>query len=122
MTKLKISTGMYFGSRIVIVCDMQCHKAWGSQNRPCVYLQDEDEQSDDYYYLADHELGDAPANPGTSEGDEYKPLTPDGPHNKWCARECERSVMVFVERENSFELIDFDRRFYNIAPHYRDDK
>ena len=34
----------------------------------------------------------APENPGTSEGTDTKPK--DKRHNRWCARECERSQMV----------------------------
>jgi hypothetical protein len=66
----------------------------------------------DFAYLADGELGEAPAEPGTTEGSDCKPITPDERLNKWCCRECERSVKV--EPGEDFELPDFTRRVYNI--------
>jgi hypothetical protein len=61
---------LFFGQRVVIVCDGECDKAWGNNwHGP---------------------KGDkAPVDPGTYEGECSKPT--DKCHNKWCARECERS-------------------------------
>lgn len=112
--KLKASGGTYFGQPIIIVCDCRCEKAWGISNRPQLQLSDDENDS---AYLADGELGEAPTHPGTWEGGEVKPLTPEGPHNKWCARECERSVMI--DPGEIFELPDFSQRYYNYAPHTR---
>ena len=99
---------MMFGRPATIACDGQCSKAWGVNNRPKDQLSDD---CDDTALLADGELGDAPADPGTYEGGHAKP---DGPHqmNKWCARECERSVVV--GRGAEIILPDFTHRLYNM--------
>jgi hypothetical protein len=105
---------LFFGKRVVLACDGQCEKAWGHQNRAKVTLSD---NPDDFAYLADYELGKAPADPGTYEGDHGKPPPDQKLESKWCARECERSVM---ERPGDpIELPDLNQRFYNIAPHKR---
>ncbi len=98
----------YMDQAMRVNCDRNCGKAWGNSQRPRVQLSDDE---DDYAYLADGELGDAPANPGTSEGVDFKPLSPDDFPNKWCVRECERAnhslpgesaqplpIKVFTER------------------------
>jgi hypothetical protein len=103
--------GKYFGAAMICVCDAKCHKAWGMNNRPKAMLSDNE---DDYEYLADSELGEAPIDPGTYEGSEAKPTAPDERLNKWCWRECERSVMV--EPNEEFELPDFTERRRNIQP------
>ena len=108
-------SGTYFGHPIILICDAKCHKAWGINNRPEVQLSDDE---DDYAYLSDSELGDAPADPGTYEGEDGKPTSPAERLNKWCARECERSRMVDPNQE--FELPDFSKRQYNIKPHVRE--
>jgi hypothetical protein len=75
-----------------------------------VQLSATDEE--DYAFLADGELGEAPADPGTAEGGHGKPRAPGERLNKWCCRECERSVKV--EPGEDFELPDFTRRVYNL--------
>lgn len=80
----------FFGQTAKVDCDRNCAKAWGRSSRPKVQLSDDE---DDFAYLADGELGDAPANPGTYEGDHAKPTSPDQFPNKWCVRECERCAM-----------------------------
>lgn len=133
-----VKSGIYFDQPIILACDAKCHKAWGSADRPRVYCQEQppvirrgdfegsdfpDDESlnlDDYAFLADHELPDAPIDPGSSEGDEGKPRAPEQRLNKWCARACERSRIVddkFPVKD--FELPDFSQRRYNIAPHTR---
>lgn len=103
----------YFGQASVLVCDGQCNKAWGMNSRPQLYFMEkgpckprllregeDPRDDDDYVYIADGELGEAPEQPGTSEGGDCKPfngkLNQANAHlmNKWCARECERSVIV----------------------------
>lgn len=83
----------WFGKPAVVACDGRCEKAWGINNRPQVELSDD---PDDYEFLADDELGEAPRDPGTYEGQHGKPDDYSDPHrqNKWCSRECERSVIV----------------------------
>jgi len=54
---------IYFRQKATVVCDGNCSKAWGNNSRPKVYLSDEDTDPDDFAFLADGELGDAPANP-----------------------------------------------------------
>lgn len=77
----------YFGQQAKVNCDENCNKAWGINRRPKVQLSDDE---DDYAYLSDDELGDAPENPGTYEGGQAKPIDKAGIPNKWCVRECER--------------------------------
>jgi hypothetical protein len=99
-----------FGLPCILACDAQCHKAWGSDSRPSIQLSDNE---DDYAYLADHELGFAPKNPGTYVGDdEGKPITPEERLNRWCARECERANVAYPGKV--VKLPNFDKRIYNI--------
>lgn len=81
---------LMFGRRAVLVCDANCAKAWGLNGRP---KQQFGEDPDDYAFLADDELGEAPSQPGTYEGGFTKPKTPDQ-MNRWCSRECERCDVV----------------------------
>lgn len=76
-----VSRKQAFGRKIVLACDGKCEKAWGRNTRP--------RRTDDEY-LADDELGIAPADPGTYEGEDSKPAAQQ--HNRWCFRECERST------------------------------
>jgi hypothetical protein len=103
-----------YGRLRTIACDGKCSKAWGHNGgRPTVLLSGDE---DDDAYLADGEIqGNAPIDPGTSEGNHDKPRTPaerlgDG-CIKWCARECERSAIS--EDDGSLRLPDFSRRVYN---------
>jgi len=80
-----------YGVQGTLVCDGRCMKAWGINNRPKKQLSDHE---DDYVFLADGVLGVAPADPGTAEGGDSKPTTIDERLNRWCARECERSVFI----------------------------
>lgn len=73
------------------------------------------ENEDDYAYLADDELGDAPEDPGTYEGDDAKPINKIGIPNKWCVRQCERCAMSHPGEWNKpLPLPDFSNRVYNI--------
>lgn len=100
----------FFGKPVTVACDGNCGKAWGIVVRPCVQLSADE---DDDAMLADDELGDAPSDPGTYEGSDGKPLSLDFAHNKWCLRQCERSVIV--DRGDPFVLPDFSRRLNKIA-------
>ena len=103
----------YLGEAQTVACDGRCDKAWGVNLRPRVPLDPDDE--DDYCFLADDELGEAPVDPGTYEGGHGKlrarPARSGG-HNKWCARECERSERG--PRGEVPDLLDFARRVYNM--------
>lgn len=101
---------IYFGKELVLTCDAMCWKAWGINNRPQVQLS---EDPDDFEYLADDELGEAPTDPGTYEGMDMqgKPTRPTERLNKWCARECERSVKVEPGKE--YGLPSFVQRLRN---------
>jgi hypothetical protein len=107
----------YFGVPVVLVCDGHCNKAWGINNRPRVQLSDVE---DDYSGLADREVGVAPIDPGTYEGSDAKPTDYRDPkrQNKWCVRECERSVLVDGSG-GVVELPDYRGRVFNI-PSSRD--
>jgi len=98
-----------YGQQVVMVCDGKCNKAWGINNRPRHFLSDEE---DDYEYLADDELGEAPKDPGTYEGDQAKPSEPRTVlMNKWCFRECERVSWGKTDKE--LKLRDFSKRLSN---------
>ena len=81
---------IYFGQKAKVACDGKCNKAWGIQNRPRKQLSADE---DDYCFLADGELDDAPVDPGTYEGGHAKPVGKEHAMNKWCVRECERCAM-----------------------------
>ena len=106
----------FFGQQVTVVCDLKCEKAWGSNSRPKLQLSD---NIDDYVWLTDGELGEAPENPGTYEGGQGKPFHPDK-HNKWCVRECERSETF--ERGQKIMLKDFTVRIYNIPSRHGGEK
>ena len=110
----------FCGQRAKVACDGRCNKAWGISSRPRVQLS---ENPDDYAFLSDGELGEAPQHPGTSEGGIMKPLIPitrAEQMNKWCVRECERCSMSLPgEYDKPLELRTFSSRRYNIAPHER---
>lgn len=102
----------YVGQYAKVACDEKCNKAWGMNERPTVQLSDDE---DDYAYLSDDELGEAPEDPGTYEGGEGKPVDKQGIPNKWCVRECERCSMSSPGKFNEpLRLKDFSERVYNI--------
>ena len=101
----------YFAQRAKVCCDGNCRKAWGINNRPRVQLSDD---PDDFEYLADDELGDAPVDPGTYEGMSAKPLSVAEFPNKWCVRECERCKMSSPgESSEPLKIKTFDKRQKN---------
>lgn len=102
--------GYYFEHPVAFACDANCRKAWGINSRPKVQFSDD---PDDYAFLTDAELGDAPDDPGTYEGGHGKPTHPDDRLNKWCVRECERSVIVGTEAGVG-ALPDFSTRYRNL--------
>ena len=95
-----ISRGLFCGQLAILACNCNCTKAWGRNNRPRVQVSDNE---DDYAYLADGELGEAPADPGTYEGDHAKPRDPSERHNKWCWRECERPELTAQSARSRLE-------------------
>jgi hypothetical protein len=99
----------FFGHQCILACDANCEKAWGINHRPRILFNPPD--PDDYALLADQELGTAPVDPGTYEGEHAKPRTPDEVLNKWCARECERGVIAQLGK--NIVLTDFSKRVYN---------
>lgn len=102
----------YFGQPAKVACDGKCNKAWGINSRPDNQLSDND---DDWEWLADDELDDAPIDPGTSEGGVRKPLNNSEFPNKWCVRECERCAMSEPGEYNKpLKLRDFSKRIKNI--------
>ena len=96
----------WFRDQCIFACDGKCHKAWGINNRPKRQLS---EDEDDYEYLSDNELGEAPENPGTYEGGQGK--NPKS-LNKWCARECERSKIFDMDEQ--IALKNFENPVKNI--------
>ena len=106
---------LWFDERMEVVCDGRCDKAWGINNRPRVSF--DVNEPDDYVFLADGEAGIAPADPGTYEGSHGKPsavpLTDSERMNKWCSRECERSIVRQPGAEDE-QPHDFSTRLYNM--------
>lgn len=95
---------------VTLICDAKCDKAWGINSRPRIDFDSDD--PDDYAFKADGELGEAPECTGIWEGGDGKPRHDKDRHNKWCARECERSCIV--DPNNDFQLPDFSERRYNM--------
>lgn len=106
---------IYCGQKTKVGCDEKCNKAWGLNTRPKEQLSDD---WDDYAFLSDGELGDAPIDPQTYEGGHGKPEADEPKLNKWCVRECERCTM---SNPNDFDkplkIKDFSKRRYNIHAH-----
>lgn len=105
---------IWFGKTCLAVCDRKCEKAWGINGRahdPSTLVVLDDNDVDDIAYLADHEVGEAPRDPGTYEGGHGKPLHP-AEHNKWCVRECERCDIL--EKGEEIAVRDFSQWFYNM--------
>ena len=115
----------FFGKSCTLACDAKCSKAWGHNNRPKIILGPEEwiaenVSVEDFVWLADDELGEAPEDPGTYEGGQAKPCTESERLNKWCARECERSEIVVVGEP--VVLPDFSKRIYNIPERHLEAK
>jgi len=85
----------YCGKLRTLVCDMRCEMAWGMNSRPKRMLS---QNEDDYIYLSDDELLAqglyAPSKSPCTEGGDNKPLPEEQKFNRWCARECERSIIL----------------------------
>lgn len=112
----------FCGQPAIVGCDAKCDKAWGINNRPKVEF-DED-NPDDYAFLADSELGKAPEDPGTYEGGFGKPQLKSERLNKWCVRECERCEMSDPGAPLSVESLkfsDFSKRVYNIPSKHQEE-
>ena len=91
---------LFCGREIVLACDGRCDLAWGMERRRRRMLSAGD--PDDFVYLGDgHPDVGSPPPPRElgCEGGDFKPsavqLT-DGSDkmNRWCARQCERSVGI----------------------------
>jgi len=98
---------VYAGAPMRVACDGVCGKAWGIQLRPRV------QAGDGIAWLSDADLGEAPADPGTYEGDQGKPMRVTGPQdlNRWCVRQCERCVGTpYGEPDAPLALRDFSQR------------
>lgn len=104
---MHIKTIQWMGQQVILACDGNCCKAWGISQRQ---KQELSADPDDVSYLADGELGAAPADPGTYEGGCAKPSSPAG-MNRWCARECERSSMAATVA--ALKLPDYSARLLN---------
>lgn len=63
---------IFCGQECLLICDGQCDMAWGIN------------------WVGEKSFP-APIDPETYEGEDAKPI--DKKHNKWCARECERSSL-----------------------------
>lgn len=102
----------YFMQPAKVKCDGNCGKAWGVNNRSRIQLSEDDDE--DFAWLADSELGEAPIDPGTYEGGVAKPLSAKEFPTKWCVRECERCSMSSPDKVNEpLALKDFSHRVCN---------
>lgn len=98
----------YFNQTAKVICDGNCEKAWGKMNRPKIQISND---SDNFTFLADNELGIAPEDPETYEGGDAKPLSSKLFPNRWCIRECERcSISKPGEFMLPFEMKSFKQR------------
>lgn len=104
-----LKTIRYFGVDCTVICDAKCGKAFGINGRPRRQISDD---PDDYEILSDAEVPAAPEDPGTHEGGDAKPASPEERLNKWCVRECERSEVV--KDGEDFSLPDFSKRKRNM--------
>lgn len=105
----------FCGQRAKVACDGRCDKAWGTNTRPLVLLGDGSDP-DDFAWLSDDEVEDAPVDPGTYDGGHAKPVgaTSAKDMNKWCVGECERCAMSSPGMwDEPLALRDFSRRYYN---------
>lgn len=121
---------VYFGRQTHTGCDAKCHKAWGMQLRPAVYLDAEGKvikvylggkgkydlpdgaDPDNHAYIPDELLGNAPEEPGTWEGFEGK--EPES-LNKWCVRQCERNeIGEYDDPMGPLKLKNFSDFLFNI--------
>jgi len=102
---------LIFGERTKVACDEKCNKAFGKDTRPKVQLDGND--TDDYAWLADWELDEAPVNPGTRQSGQSKPVNKAEIPNAWCVGQCERCVKETRKFESHLQLIDFDQRVYS---------
>lgn len=103
-----ISEGKFFQTQCTLACDGKCEKAWGGSARPKVSFSEDDD--DDIAWLADNQIGLAPVDPGTYEGNHAKPT--NRKHNKWCWRECERSEIFEADQPVALAK-DFTKLQYN---------
>lgn len=124
---------LFGGQKCVVACDAKCHKAWGMNQRlqfhrdnTGAYRKMSNEEiedraicpdENDTMYLPDADMDEAPVEPGTWEGEDTKPVDPEDRLNKWCTRECERSVLV--DRGHPITLPNFDHPVFNMEPHDR---
>ena len=105
----------YCGRDAVLACDGKCSKAWGiNGGRPKISFDPKD--PDDYAYLPDQDVGEAPDQSDIGEGGHGKPRHPEDRLNKWCARECERSSILSGDDMASpaDHLPDFSNLHYNM--------
>ena len=110
----------FFGRQAKVACDGNCQKAWGVNNRPKIHLSDD---IDDYAYLADGELGQAPSDPGTYEGGDAKPSSAVCFPNRWCIRECERCEASKPDQiDQPLVLKNFNVRIYNQPSKHLEDE
>jgi hypothetical protein len=102
----------YFDQNAKVGCDQKCNKAWGINGRPKVEF--DENEPDDYAFLSDDELSEAPEDPGTYEGGHAKPTDKSQIPNKWCVRECERCSMSKPNESHlPLQLPDYSKRNYN---------
>lgn len=102
----------YLRQDLKVGCDQKCNKAWGINSRPKIEFDEND--PDDYAYLSDNELGEAPEDPGTYECEHTKPTDEKQIPNKWCVRECERCARSkSSELHLELDLPDYSKRNYN---------
>lgn len=106
---------LFYGRKGFLCCDGRCEKAWGRNNRPCVI------EGKNVYFLPDNSVGIAPDDPGTYEGCDGKPCNIESSldMNRWCARECERSV--FVESPIDLKILNLPCFDSNVLKYTLDD-
>jgi hypothetical protein len=94
-TAFLIKPVLYCAQQVCVACDGRCDLAWGR----------------DWQGPRDWP---APDDPGTAEGPDSKPKSPEQRLNRWCARQCERSQLIPF-RGWPIE-VDLDTWFFSLAP------
>jgi len=101
-----------FDKKEIVACDAKCNKAWGICQRPKKVL--DEKEPDNFYFLPDGALGKAPEDPGEYEGRCAKPTNDKERLNKWCVRQCERSLRMKINDNITEDFLpDFNKRVYN---------
>lgn len=122
MNRIWIKPVLYVGAPVLIACDGRCSHAWG-RRRPRTEL--DPDEPDDYVAASDDDAGPCPLTGMEldADGGDTKPDSP-ADMNRWCARSCERSVLVNTSMGvvTSIDLPDWSRQRFNMPSRHPDNE